>query len=94
MVQSEIGRHIRKCFTFPTIIIASPILAIFELAKMNTMMGSLTQVMVTTSSKFGSSTGKLYYPIGIETTGSNFANDKDLREKLWKNSEKWVAKFL
>jgi hypothetical protein len=94
MVQSEIGRHIRKCFIFPTIIIASPILAIFELAKMNTMMGSLTQVMVTTSSKFRSSTGKLYYPIGIETTGANFANDKDLREKLWKNSEKWVAKFL
>lgn len=93
MVQSELGRHIEKSFTIPMAIVALPILAIFELAKMSTVMGSLTQVIVATSPQFEGLNGKLFYPVAFETKGSKFANDKDLQRKLWRNSEKWVSNF-
>ena len=93
MVQSELGRHIEKSFTIPMAIVSLPILAIFELAKMSTVMGSLTQVIVATSPQFEGLNGKLFYPVAIETKGSKFANDKDLQRKLWRNSEKWVSNF-
>lgn len=94
MVQSELGRHINMCSSFPCTIIAFPIFLLFELAKMNTAIGSWTQVMVATTSKFGGSNGKLYCPMGVKTRGSKFASDEGLQKKLWNSSEKWVSKYL
>jgi retinol dehydrogenase-12 len=54
--------------------------------------GTLSQLWAATSKD--AQTGKYYVPVGKESAGSAYAQDKELGEKLWKWTEGEMDKFL
>jgi retinol dehydrogenase-12 len=71
----------------------SPIILVASvLFQVSVQQGTLNQLWAATSKD--AQTGKYYVPVGKENSGSAYAQDKELGEKLWAWTEGELDKFL